>query len=558
MGQYNRASGAKVFDLKNVVAIFLKNRKRRALFFAMALVAAVGPTLCLILMSIVIGGLVDGVVLYGPLFLFLVTACVSAGALYVTVRQCGVIVETDISARRLAIEEAISKVDLEQLRRIGTARIEEVLSTDFAKVSAMSRRLPNVATSASSLVLSALVILLFAPWILLVFVVLFAIGAGAYLVGQRRLADLMKRTRAAKGEHIKLLRHLLSGQKEVRLHENRRSTLIEGFLGPTSMTLRKAAIDENAVHASLLCIVNVFAWVSLFVIVAALPLYVDDTAVVVQALYVAIFVRNYLFALVLELPGVIDLSSSLSEIVLLDHDLQNALHDLPSADGEPLEFRRISVEDLTFSYHEGDRSEGFYLGPVSLSIERGQTVFLVGENGAGKSTFLKLLARLYSPLDGQIRVDDAVLDERDVARYRSLFSCVFTDFHLFDRLYGLEHVTDQQANDMLRDLGIADRVDVVDGAFSTTDLSSGQRQRLALAVALLENRPILILDEIAADQDPNFRRRIYRELIPAWRAAGRTLVVVSHDDRFFDLADTLVTFAGGNVTVEHRGRGDGG
>ena len=75
------------------------------------------------------------------------------------------------------------------------------------------------------------------------------------------------------------------------------------------------------------------------------------------------------------------------------------------------------------------------------------------------------------------------------------------------------------------------------GEFNTVDLSTGQRKRLALIVSLLEKRPILLLDEWAADQDPEFRRKFYFDLLPALHRAGVTVVVVTHDDRYLDEMD---------------------
>ncbi|MEM6846628.1 MAG: ATP-binding cassette domain-containing protein [Pseudomonadota bacterium] len=518
------------------------------------LIAATGPSVCLVLLSLVIGGLVDGEVLYGLLWVFLGAASLSAGALFIAIRQCGVIVETALLEKRLAIEGAISCVDLAHIERVGEAHVKEVLAVDLAKISSTARRLPPVVTSAASLVLSALVVLLFAPWILLLFFTVFAIGGAAYLVMHRRLAASIGRTRSAERSHQVLLRHLLSGRKEVRLSEDRRVAIIDDHIGPAVTAVRNASVDEITQTAGLIFVSNLFSWASLFVIVAILPLYVSDMGVVIQALYIGIFVRTYMFGLVFDLPSLLELTSALVAV----EDLARALGDAPQlvsgTQSAPSDFESIRVDAAQFSYTANNEDSGFSLGPLSLDIRRGRTVFLVGANGAGKSTFLKLLTKLYEPDDGRLFVDDVPIDRANTDAYRQLFACVFTDFHLFDRLYGLKDVSDWQANALLAELGIAHRVRVTDGVFSTTDLSSGQRQRLALAVALLEDRPILVLDEIAADQDPNFRRRIYRELIPKWRDEGRTLIVVSHDDRFFDLADTLVTFDSGEVTVEHRER----
>ena len=172
---------------------------------------------------------------------------------------------------------------------------------------------------------------------------------------------------------------------------------------------------------------------------------------------------------------------------------------------------------------------------------------LVGANGSGKSTILRLLTWLYEPHSGVVLWNRRLVDHANVADYRTLFSAVFSEFHLFDRLYGLAEVGEDRVNALLADLGLADRVKFAAGQFSTLELSSGQRKRLALAVALLEDRPILLLDEFTADQDPAFRERFYTRILPDLRAAGKTVVLVSHDPNPYGVADQVLTMRDGRI-----------
>jgi len=99
-------------------------------------------------------------------------------------------------------------------------------------------------------------------------------------------------------------------------------------------------------------------------------------------------------------------------------------------------------------------------------------------------------------------------------------------------------------------LEISHKVSIEGGAFSTIDLSAGQRKRLALVQAYLENRPVMVFDEWAAEQDPTFRRVFYTEILPDLKRQGKTLIVISHDDRYFHLADRRITLRGGRVADE--------
>jgi putative ATP-binding cassette transporter len=182
-------------------------------------------------------------------------------------------------------------------------------------------------------------------------------------------------------------------------------------------------------------------------------------------------------------------------------------------------------------------------------------VFIVGENGSGKTTLIKLLLGLYTPQQGEILRDGEVVTPKTRDNYRQMFTTVFSDFYLFeDLLTGEEsrsgNVLPEHALPYLERLEIVHKVSVKDGVFSTLDLSTGQRKRLALVHAYLEGRPVLVFDEWAADQDPSFRHLFYTELLPELRAKGRLLIVISHDDRYFHVADRVVRMHDGRIVRE--------
>jgi putative ATP-binding cassette transporter len=200
-------------------------------------------------------------------------------------------------------------------------------------------------------------------------------------------------------------------------------------------------------------------------------------------------------------------------------------------------------------FHYEDRTGStFTVGPIDLKIHPREIVFIAGGNGSGKSTLLKLLTALYFPQQGVIRLDGKPLTPRTYDSYRSLFSTVFTDFHLFDRLYGLYDVPVEEIDRQLELIELTGKTRVVDSAFDTLDLSGGQRKRLALLISLVEDRPICIFDEVAADQDPGFRRKFYTEIVPMLKSAGKTVIVVTHDDKYFGDADRLLKMDEGRLT----------
>jgi putative pyoverdin transport system ATP-binding/permease protein len=217
----------------------------------------------------------------------------------------------------------------------------------------------------------------------------------------------------------------------------------------------------------------------------------------------------------------------------------------------PHEFKQIDLQQATHSYQLAGEENPFTLGPIDLSLHPGELVFIVGGNGSGKSTLAKLITGLYVPDRGEIRWDGQIVDDRHREQYRQLFSTVFADFYLFDRFVGLRLVDgDAQAKMYLEKLQLTHKVAIEQGKLSTTALSQGQRKRLALLTAYLEDRPIYLFDEWAADQDPFFREIFYQQLLPELKQRGKAVLVISHDDRYFHLADRLLKLDYGKIVVD--------
>ncbi|WP_459623416.1 ATP-binding cassette domain-containing protein [Dickeya oryzae] len=218
-----------------------------------------------------------------------------------------------------------------------------------------------------------------------------------------------------------------------------------------------------------------------------------------------------------------------------------------------LAWQTLNVRQLTFHYQAdaGDQYR-FGIGPIDAQFRRGEAVFLTGGNGSGKSTFAKLLVGLYQPDQGQISLDDDIVsDTIPLTEYQQAFSTIFADFFLFD------HVLDEWGNPAddamiqrhLTDLELNNKVSVSHGQLSSTNLSSGQKKRLALIMSYCENTPICVFDEWAADQDPRFRRLFYTEIIPRLKAQNKLVIVITHDDRYFHLADQLLRFDDGQLAT---------
>jgi putative pyoverdin transport system ATP-binding/permease protein len=236
-------------------------------------------------------------------------------------------------------------------------------------------------------------------------------------------------------------------------------------------------------------------------------------------------------------------------------NLQSSLEEVRVNNPAPVKsmplhaFHHIRISDLEFTY--ANAKNPFGIGPISLSIEKGETIFIYGGNGSGKTTFIHCLLGLYFPSAGEIKINNTVVINEMYAEYKAVFSVVFSDFYLFDELFGIENPNLGKWNFYLNLFELADKVLLEGKRFSTVDLSAGQRKRLALILALLEERPVLILDEWAADQDPYFRKKFYTEIIPLLKQERITIVAITHDDKYYHCADKLYRMDDGKLIEEN-------
>jgi putative pyoverdin transport system ATP-binding/permease protein len=212
-------------------------------------------------------------------------------------------------------------------------------------------------------------------------------------------------------------------------------------------------------------------------------------------------------------------------------------------------FRQIEVKDLEFYY--GGQEASFGVGPISMEINKGEVVFIYGGNGSGKTTFVHAVLGLCTPSAGGILLNGVAVNKDNYADYRSLFSVVFSDFYLFDEILSTKEVDMKKWNYYINLFELDGKVTMDGKNYSTTDLSTGQRKRLALITALLEEKPILVLDEWAADQDPYFRKKFYTEIIPSLKQEGITVLAITHDDRYYHCADKLCKMDEGKLVEEN-------
>jgi len=369
----------------------------------------------------------------------------------------------------------------------------------------------------------------------------------------------MRYSRAAREAADALYNHfraLTEGIKELKLHGERREAFLSQSMQASAESLRRNNIAGMTVFTLASTWGQLLIFVVIGVLLFAMPLLTGaGSRTLIGYTLVILYMMTPLQVIMNALPTLGRANIALKKV----EDLGLAL-DSYSSEGEALAptnaqpaWETIELRGVTHTYHRESEDSDFILGPIDLVIRRGELMFLVGGNGSGKTTLAKLLMGLYVPESGEIRVDGQLVTDKTREEYRRLFSAVFADFFLFESLLGLKTPQlDNRAEEYLDRLQLSRKVTIKEGVFSTTDLSQGQRKRLALLTAYLEDRPIYLFDEWAADQDAYFKEIFYLQLLPELKSRGKTAIVISHDDRYYYAGDRLIKLEEGKLSSERQ------
>jgi putative ATP-binding cassette transporter len=351
------------------------------------------------------------------------------------------------------------------------------------------------------------------------------------------------------------LSHILFGFKELRFNTVKSDRLFRR-LTETAVATRDTKTRIGLMFVFQMMFSQVFFYLLLAVVVFVMPNYEPTygTTVIVKITSTILFIIGPINFVVSSLPTISRIDVALDNLYELERTLDRPgtrTAEAAAPDRRTFaDFRRIEMDRVMFSYVDDEGEPLFTVGPLGLRVNRGKVIFFVGGNGSGKSTIIKLLTGLYSPDAGRITVDGRKPEPANLQDYRELFSTIFTDFHLFDRLYGLEAVPVERVEGLIREMELEDKVTYDDGRFSTLNLSTGQRKRLALIVALLEDREIYVFDEWAADQDQHFRKHFYEDILMDLKARGKTVIAVTHDEQYWRVADHLVKLELGQIVSD--------
>lgn len=537
------------------------DRRQRTIMLLMTLLAGLANAILIVIITdvaaTVAGAERPGIWAWGG---FLGAFCVYYGANQFALVRSIAIIEELLNRKRLEIADRLRRTELLVADRLGRGRLYNLVAKETNHLSITFPLIVDAVQQAVLLAVALLYLLYLSPAAFVVFLLTVLGGFAGYRLINRRFVEVLRLVERMQAEMLDAIVDIIDGSKELRLN-TRRSDAVAKAYRRRSTVLERLVVRSVEHWVSLTLLVNLITFLMLGVVAFAFPSFVPGNSIVVfQIVPVLLFCMGTLSKTVAQSPMFLRAEIGLQSILAIDEELAAASSVSPEEARHSamafLDFEEISFNALRFSYDRSD-PKAYAVGPIDLTLSRGEVIFLVGGNGSGKSTALRMMTGLFPAQSGWIGVDGVPVSGASVAGYRELFSAVFVDFHLFDRLYGLEDVDPERVNRLIAEMGLADKVSYRNGRFDRLHLSTGQRKRLALIAAVLEDRPVYVFDEWSAEQDVHFRDYFYHSFLPSLRARGKLVIATTHDEKYWPVADRVVKMDLGRVEWV-RNRSDGG
>ncbi|MBQ4862203.1 cyclic peptide export ABC transporter [Pseudoalteromonas sp. MMG013] len=458
-------------------------------------------------------------------------------------------ISMDITSNlRQKVYQRIINAPLNNVESIGEARLIATLTTDVPRIVQGARVIPDILISGVTMI-GMLAFLLYLSNNAFVFVIkCIFFGAITYqipvLIGKR----YFDRSRKCVDNLQKSMHGLIFGIKELKLNKAKR----EAFLNEELLKWEKdvVALDKKA-NTALKLAANYGDLISFFVIGAVSFIFINYHTISTQELIGVIMALLYI-------AGPIGLLLNLLPQITLAgvsiRKVEKLLKDIPLENANPHVQALANWHDISFKgvcYEHANSS--FALGPVDFSIKKGEITFIVGGNGSGKSTLSKLITHHYLPSNGSVYFGETQINLENMNSARQYITAIYSDYFLFERLYGIkDKEAEEKVNNYLKLFDLEGKVEFKNGVFSTLSLSDGQKRRLALIVAYLDDTDLYLFDEWAADQDPHYKDVFYKQLLPELKEKGKAIVAITHDDRYYSYCDQLIIMEEGSISKIER------
>lgn len=453
---------------------------------------------------------------------------------------------------RLALARQLVAKPYPQLETIGTTRLQAIFAEDTQHILLALQQIPSLVLALSTLLGSLLYLGWLAPGMLGYLGLLALPTIGGYWLLQRKATLTVRIAQRNYNQARRYYGALIDGVKELKLHSSRRYAFFTELLQPAvTASQQQLTSAQNWRYVATTWSQSIY-FIFILGVLALAAWRPASTEVIATYALIILYMKSAFNVLLTNAMQWYSADLACRQLVTLGFSLST--HSMPLEAPTPetpltptiTNPLQIELRNVVYNYQERTDEPTFTLGPLNLAMQSGEIVFLTGANGSGKTTLVKLLTGLYPYQEGAIYWDGELVTPQMLAQYQALFAVIFTDFHLFDQLLGLD-VLDQHAQYYLNKFKLQEKLFIHHGAFSTTELSQGQRKRLALLTVYFENRPIYIFDEWAAGQDPEFREVFYRQLLPELKARGKLVIVTSHDHAYYDAADRVIRLDYGQI-----------
>ncbi|MCF6437896.1 cyclic peptide export ABC transporter [Pseudoalteromonas luteoviolacea] len=463
------------------------------------------------------------------------------------------LISSDVTRNlRIEIYKKVLRAKMSSTEQVGSSRLMASLTSDVQTIVGGAKAVPDIIVSLFTL-LGMLIFLLYLQVEVFVFVIqCIFLGVILYQVPMFFGNKAFFKSRKHVDNLHDGIRSLSSGIKELKLNKNKKDNFVETeLLENEDLIIENQKLGLTIITAAL----NFGNMIALFVLGIVAFVFVNyhqiDQQTLIAVFMVLLYVTGPIGSILNGLPSLMMANISYQKMQTLLVELEDeGYHDKVS---EVPAWSTFSLTGVLYNYDSGDNDRQFSVGPVDLTFKKGEVTYIVGGNGSGKSTLSKLITLHYQPAGGQVLFDSVPVDVGNANSYRQMISAIYSDFHLFETVldsYAQGEELQLLVNDYLVKLDLADKVTFSNGRFSTLKLSDGQRKRLALLNAYLEDKDMYLFDEWAADQDPEFREIFYTQLLTDLKSRGKLVIVITHDDQYFDQADRLIRMDKGKVVSE--------
>ncbi|MFT5168200.1 MAG: putative ATP-binding cassette transporter [Saprospiraceae bacterium] len=445
---------------------------------------------------------------------------------------------------RVDLCKKIPRLPIASVERIEMPRIINILTRDIQSVAGSANALPSVCISILTIFALLAYVIYLSPVFFAVTAFMLAVGVAGFVFPMRYATIRMEKARAAEDNLQEGVRGLVLGIKELKLSKTKSSAYIDDAIVQAEHEILGWGRAGDAIMLATLAYGQLIA----SLIIGVITFYIGDLFPVSNTeIFGVIMVLLYILGpLSVILGGVPVLKMGAVSLGRISTFVEEKEEELCSLERSP-NWKKVRLNNICYSYVQNNENT-FSLKPISLELEKGSIYYIVGANGSGKSTLGKLLTLHYTPTEGDIYFDDVVVSNENRGAFRESISAIYSDYYLFQSIYGnAGKLSEEKIRHYLKYLGLEGKTEYAQNQFTTTKLSDGQRRRLALLAALLDDRDLYLFDEWAADQDPKFKDIFYREVLPDLKAMNKLVVIITHDDRYFDCADKLIFMEDGKI-----------